>query len=63
MFDTFTAMKRIVVMLSKDEYEALLINIDKIRDNIQYIVPCYSASEIKNAAEEMAKILGEGEES
>lgn len=62
MFDTFAAMKRVVVMLSKDEYEALLLNIEKIQDNMQYILPCCAASEIKNAAEEMAKILGEGEE-
>ena len=61
MFDTFTAMKRTVVMLSKDEYEVLLINLHKIQDNIRNVVPCYCASEVEHAAKEMAKIL-EGEE-
>jgi len=63
MFDTFAAMKRVVVMLSKDEYEALLLNVEKIQLNVQYLSPSFSASEIEHAAEEMAKILGEEEES
>lgn len=47
------------VILRRNEYEVLLLNVEQIQDNIQYVVPCYSASEIKNAAEEMAKILKE----
>ena len=50
-----------VVILSKNEYEVLLINLHKIKFNIPYVVPCYCASEVEHAAKEMAKIL-EGEE-
>ena len=59
MFDTFTAIKRVVVMLSKDEYESLLVNLNKIQLEVQYLKPSHSESEIRHAAEEMSKILEE----
>ena len=54
-------MKQVVIM-SKDDYECLLVKVHDIQREIQCIVPCWSALEIENAADEIAKILEKDED-
>ena len=46
-----------MVLLTKDEYDILIAKLHTIKYEVQRMTPCYSASELAYAVEDMEKIL------